>query len=68
MKNNLQNYRTLPEEELLKKLASLKIEYSQVRSNLQRGLIKENQGKVRPLKRDIAHVLTVLSELRGKKN
>lgn len=68
MKNNLQNYRTLPEEELLEKLASLKIESSQVRSNLQRGLIKENQGKVRPLKRDIAHVLTVLNELRGKKN
>ena len=44
-KNNIQNYRNMSEEELLEKLTSLKIEHSQIKSNIKRGLIKENQGK-----------------------
>ena len=58
----------MSEDELLEKLTSLKIEHSQIKSNIQRGLIKENQGKVQPVKKDVARVLTVLNELRSGKN
>ena len=67
-KSNIQSYRNMSEDELLEKLTSLKIEQSQIKSNIQRGLIKENQGKVRPIKKDIARVLTVLNKLRSGKN
>jgi len=67
-KSNIQSYRNMSEDELLEKLTSLKIEHSQIKSNIQRGLIKENQGKVRPVKKDVARVLTVLNELRSGKN
>ena len=67
-KSNIQSYRNMSEDELLEKLTSLKIEHSQIKSNIQRGLIKENQGKVRPIKKDVARVLTVLNELRNGKN
>ena len=67
-KSNIQSYRNMSEDELLEKLNSLKIEHSQIKSNIQRGLIKENQGKVRPVKKDVARVLTVLNELRNGKN
>ncbi|NSL73445.1 MAG: 50S ribosomal protein L29 [Thaumarchaeota archaeon] len=67
-KSNIQSYRNMSEDELLEKLTSLKIEHSQIKSNIQRGLIKENQGKVRPIKKDIARVLTVLNKLRSGKN
>lgn len=67
-KSNIQSYRNMSEDELLEKLTSLKIEQSQIKSNIQRGLIKENQGKVRPVKKDVARVLTVLNELRSGKN
>jgi|TARA_B100001750_G_scaffold31988_1_gene21981 ribosomal protein L29 len=67
-KTNIQNYRNMSEDELLEKLTSLKIEHSQIKSNIKRGLVKENQGKVRPVKKDVARVLTVLNELRSNKN
>ena len=67
-KSNMQSYRNMSEDELLEKLTSLKIEHSQIKSNIQRGLIKENQGKVRHVKKDVARVLTVLNELRNDKN
>ena len=67
-KNNIQNYRNMSEEELLEKLTSLKIEQSQIKSNIKRGLIKENQGKIRPVKKDVARILTVLNQLRSNKN
>jgi len=67
-KSNIQSYRNMSEDELLEKLTSLKIEHSQIKSNIQRGLIKENQGKVRPVKKDVARVLTVLNKLRSGKN
>jgi len=58
------DFRTLTEEDLVEKLISDKLEYSQVTSNLQRGLVKENQGKVKPLRKEIARINTVLNELR----
>lgn len=67
-KSNIQSYRNMSEDELLEKLTSLKIEHSQIKSNIQRGLIKENQGKVQPVKKDVARVLTVLNKLRSGKN
>ena len=67
-KSNIQSYRNMSEDELLEKLTSLKVEHSQIKSNIQRGLIKENQGKVQPVKKDVARVLTVLNELRSGKN
>ncbi|MBH59209.1 MAG: 50S ribosomal protein L29 [Thaumarchaeota archaeon] len=66
-KNNIQNYRNMSEEELLEKLSNLKIEHSQIKSNIKRGLIKENQGKIRPVKKEVARILTVLNQLRSSK-
>ena len=62
VKNNLQTFRNMSEDQLLEKLGSLKTEYIQVRSKLERGLVKENQSKVKPLKRNIARLLTILNE------
>ena len=67
-KNNIQNYRNMSEEELLEKLGSLKIEHSQIKSNIKRGLIKAHQGKIRPVKKDVARILTVLNQLRSNEN
>ena len=58
------DFRTLTEEDLVEKLISDRLEYSQVTSNLQRGLVKENQGKVKPLRKQIARINTILNELR----
>ena len=58
------DFRKLTEEDLVEKLISDKLEYSQVNSNLQRGLVKENQGKVKPLRKQIARINTILNELR----
>ena len=58
------DFRTLTEEDLVEKLISDRLEYSQVTSNLQRGLVKENQGKVKPLRKEIARINTILNELR----
>ena len=58
------DFRKLTEEDLVEKLISDKLEYSQVNSNLQRGLGKENQGKVKPLRKQIARINTFLNELR----
>ena len=52
----------MSEDQLLEKLASLKTEYIQVRSKLDRGLVKENQSKVKPIKKNIARLLTILNE------
>ena len=62
VKNNLQTFRNMSEDQLLEKLASLKTEYIQVRSKLERGLVKENQSKVKPIKKNIARLLTILNE------
>lgn len=62
VKNNLQTFRNMSEDQLLEKLASLKTEYIQVRSKLDRGLVKENQSKVKPIKKNIARLLTILNE------
>ena len=62
VKNNLQTFRNMSEDQLLEKLGSLKTEYIQVRSKLERGLVKENQSKVKPIKKNIARLLTILNE------
>lgn len=62
--NKASEFRKLTEEDLIEKLISAKLEYSQVSSNLQRGLVKENQGKVKPLRKEIARINTILNELR----
>ena len=54
--------RTLSEDNLMSKYAQLHAELSRVKAAAARGAAKKEIGKIRPLRKNIARVLTVLNE------
>ena len=49
-------------DKLRQTLFDLRSELSKLRGNVDRGLVKKDQGKLRRVKKDIAVVLTVMNE------
>jgi len=54
--------RKLPTEELRVKYAELYAELSRLKAAAARGAAKKDVGKIRPLRKNVARVLTMLNE------
>lgn len=54
--------RKLPIEELRAKYAELYADLSRLKAAAARGAAKKDVGKIRPLRKNVARVLTILSE------
>jgi len=55
-------FRNLSEDDLMAKYAVLYMELSRVKAAAARGAAKKEIGKIRPLRKNIARILTVLTE------
>jgi len=55
-------FRILSEDDLMAKYAVLYMELSRVKAAAARGAAKKEIGKIRPLRKNIARILTVLTE------
>ncbi len=55
-------FRNLSEDDLMAKYAVLQMELSRVKAAAARGAAKKEIGKIRPLRKNIARILTVLTE------
>ena len=55
-------FRNLSEDDLIAKYAELQMELSRVKAAAARGAAKKEIGKIRPLRKNIARILTVLTE------
>jgi len=62
----MKTIRELNETDLKDRLDQLRSELTKLRIESSKGTLRKDSGKVKPLRRDIARVLTRLNELRGK--
>ena len=62
----LKDLRKMRDEDLLDKLSEVKADLGKLRVEAAKGTLRKEGGKVRHRNRDIARLLTILSE-RGKK-
>jgi len=56
----------LNEKDLLDRLQQLRSDLSKLKVESSKGTLRKESGKIKPLKRDIARILTRLSELKKK--
>ena len=56
----------LNEKDLLDRLQQLRSDLSKLKIESSKGTLRKQSGKIKPLKRDIARILTRLSELKKK--
>ena len=59
--------RALGESDLRTRLLESRSELSKIRTGAEKGTIKKKSGDVRPLRRDIARMMTRLSEIRNER-
>ena len=62
----MKTIRELNETDLKDRLDQLRSELTKLRIESSKGTLRKDSGKVKPLRRDIARVLTRLNELRRK--
>ncbi len=62
----MKTIRELNETDLKDRLDQLRSELTKLRIESSKGTLRKDSGKVKPLRRDIARVLTRLNELRKK--
>ncbi len=62
----MKTVRELNETDLKDRLDQLRSELTKLRIESSKGTLRKDSGKVKPLRRDIARVLTRLNELRKK--
>jgi len=56
----------LNEKDLLDRLQQLRSDLSKLKVESSKGTLRKESGKIKPLKRDIARILTRISELKKK--
>jgi len=56
----------LNEKDLLDRLQQLRSDLSKLKVESSKGTLRKESGKIKPLKRDIARILTRLSEMKKK--
>ncbi len=56
----------LNEKDLLDRLQQLRTDLRKLKVESSKGTLRKESGKIKPLKRDIARILTKLSELKKK--
>ncbi|VVC05852.1 50S ribosomal protein L29 [uncultured archaeon] len=62
----MKTIRELNETDLKDRLDQLRSELTKLRIESSKGTLRKDSGKVKPLKRDVARVLTRLNELKTK--
>jgi large subunit ribosomal protein L29 len=62
----MKTVRELNENDLQERLQELRSELTKLKVESAKGTLRKESGKVKPLKRDIARILTRLNELRKK--
>lgn len=62
----MKTVREFNETDLKDRLEQLRSELTKLRIESSKGTLRKNSGKVKPLRRDIARVLTRLNELKRK--
>lgn len=62
----MKTVRELNENDLKDRLQQLKTELSKLRVEGSKGTLRKESGKIKPLKRDIARILTRLNEMKRK--
>ena len=63
----IQEIRKMKPEDLDKKLSELRLELSKELGNVKMGRAVKNPGKIKQLRKSIAQILTVKSELKAKR-
>jgi large subunit ribosomal protein L29 len=58
--------RELNEKDLRDRLQQIRTEVSKLRIESKKGTLKKESGKLKPLRKDVARILTRINELRGK--
>ena len=62
----MKTIRELNETDLKDRLSQLRSELTKLRIESSKGTLRKDSGKVKPLRRDVARVLTRLNELKNK--
>ena len=62
----MKTIRELNETDLKDRLGQLRSELTKLRIESSKGTLRKDSGKVKPLRRDVARVLTRLNELKNK--
>lgn len=58
--------RKMKEKELESKIQELHAELGKMRMASAKGTLRKDSGKIRPMKRDVARIMTILNEVRSK--
>jgi len=62
----MKTIRELNENDLLDRLQQLRSDLTKLKIDSSKGTLRKESGKIKPLKRNIARILTRLSELKKK--
>ena len=62
----LKSLREMNDADLGGKLSELKADLAKVRSEQSKGTLKKHSGEIRYMRRDIARILTIMSERKAK--
>ncbi len=62
----MKTLRELKENDLLDRLQQLRSDLTKLKIDSSKGTLRKESGKIKPLKRNIARILTRLSELKKK--
>lgn len=62
----MKTIRELNENDLLDRLQQLRSDLTKLKVDSSKGTLRKESGKIKPLKRDIARILTRLTELNKK--
>ena len=62
----MKNVRELNETDVKDRLGQLRSELTKLKIEASKGTLRKDSGKVKPLRRDIARVLTRINELKTK--
>ena len=58
--------RELNENDLWDRLRQIRTDLTKLRIESKKGTLKKESGKLKPLRKDVARILTRINELRGK--
>ena len=58
--------RELNEKDLWERLRQIRTDLTKLRIESKKGTLKKESGKLKPLRKDVARILTRINELRGK--
>ncbi len=62
----MKTVRELNEKDLLDRLQQLRSDLTRLKVDSSKGTLRKESGKIKPLKRDIARIMTRLSEMKKK--